>query len=150
MKTFAIAAGLLATPVLLSALAGCGEPGDDLPREPVSGKVTIEGEPLAKGSILFRPSGGGAEAGGTVEAGAFTIPRVDGPTPGKYQVSITEAVDRPEEDKLGNFSLQPKTKPSKTVIGGPLEAEVKAGTPNEFTFDFAKVDASKRSKNQAR
>ena len=74
----------------------------------------------------------------------------DGPTPGKYRVSVTEAMDRPEEDKLNNFTLQPKTKPSKMVIGGPLDAEVAAGKPNSFTFDFKKVDVSKRSKGQAR
>lgn len=134
----------------LLGLIGCEGARDDLPREPVSGKVTIAGEPLAKGSIQFRPAGGGAEAGGIVEAGAFEIPKADGPTPGKYQVTVTEAVERAEEDKLNNFSLQPKTKPAKSAIGGPLDAEVKAGTPNTFSFDFPKVDVSKRSKGQAR
>ncbi|MDG3003443.1 hypothetical protein [Paludisphaera mucosa] len=143
-------AGPMAAAGLALALAGCGETGDLLPREPVSGKVTIEGQPLAKGSILFRPAGGGTEAGGEVAEGAFEVARADGPPPGKYQVSVTEAVERPEEDKLNNFSLQPKTKPSKTVIGGPIDAEVKAGGPNAFTFDFPKVDVSKRSKGQVR
>ncbi|AMV39047.1 hypothetical protein [Planctomyces sp. SH-PL62] len=149
MTTFRIRAGALAASLLL-ATSGCDSTGDDLPREPVSGKVTIEGEPLAKGSILFRPSGGEAEAGGSVEGGAFEIPRADGPTPGKYQVTVTEAVDRPEEDKLNNFSLQPKTKPSKSVVGGPLEAEVKAGAPNTYTLDFPRVDVPKGLKGKAR
>lgn len=143
------AATLCAIALALTA-PGCDEPRDTLPREPVSGKVTIDGEPLAKGSIQFRSTGGDIEVGGSVEGGSFEIPKADGPTPGKYRVSVTEAMDRPEEDKLNNFTLQPKTKPSKMVIGGPLDAEVAAGKPNSFTFDFKKVDVSKRSKGQAR
>lgn len=132
------------------ALAGCSDSGDGLPRVAVTGKVTVEGEPLAKGAVTFRPDGAGAESSGAVEGGAFTIPSADGPTPGKYKVSVTETIERAEGDKLNNFTLQPQTKPSKTTIGGPLDAEVKAGGDNAFTFDFPRVDVSKGSKSKAR
>lgn len=131
-------------------LAGCLDSGDGLNRVAVSGKVTIEGEPLAKGAVTFRPVGEGAETTGEVEAGTFTIPAADGPTPGKYRVSANETIERPEGDKLNNFTLQPQTKPSRTTIGGPLDAEVKAEGENTYTFDFPRVDVSKGTKGKAR
>lgn len=143
-------APILAALGLSLGLAGCSDGGDGLPRVAVTGKVTVEGEPLARGAITFRPEGSGAESSGAVEGGAFTIPSADGPTPGKYKVSVTETIERAESDKLNNFTLQPQTKPSRTTIGGPLEAEVKADAENSFTLDFPRVDASKGSKSKAR
>jgi len=132
-----------------TTLGGCGEPRDTLPREPVSGKVKIEGTPLAKGSITFRSTDGSMEAGGLVNDGAFTIPRADGPVPGKYQVAITEALEGPTLEKGEQFSIQPKTKPSRTAPPGTLEAEVKAGGNEEFDFDFQR-SAGARPKGRAR
>ena len=141
---------LRAALVLASAVVGCNDAGDGLPRVAVTGKVTVAGEPLAKGAVTFRPDGAGAESTGAVENGSFTIPSADGPTPGKYKVSATESIERAESDKLNNFTLQPQTKPSKTGIGGPLDAEVKAEGENSFTFDFPRVDVTKGSKGKAR
>ena len=45
-------------------MTGCSGSGDELPREPVSGVVSIDGEPLANGTIQFAADGGGAVAGG--------------------------------------------------------------------------------------
>ena len=62
-----------AVPLLvLSALglAGCsGSSGDDLPREAVSGTVTLDGAPLPSGSISFSPDGGGRGRGGRHDHG---------------------------------------------------------------------------------
>lgn len=143
-------ASLLATLGISLGLAGCTDGGDGLPRVAVTGKVTVEGEPLAKGAVTFRPDGAGAEATGEVVDGIFTIPAIDGPTPGKYKVSATETIERAESEKLNTFTLQPQTKPSKTTIGGPLEAEVKADGENSLSLDFPRVDASKGSKSKSR
>lgn len=81
--------------VVSLAFAGCGGgSADGLDRKAVSGKVTLDGAPLAKGVISFDPadgSAGAAPAGGVIDGGTYSIAAADGPTPGKYKVSIRSA-----------------------------------------------------------
>ena len=44
----------------LFALLGCGGAEDDLPRQAISGTVTLDGKPLEAGSITFDPADPGA------------------------------------------------------------------------------------------
>ena len=44
-------------------LAGCDGGGDELQRFRVTGKVTFRGEPVPKGTVLFRPDTGQGNAG---------------------------------------------------------------------------------------
>ncbi|APW62178.1 hypothetical protein [Paludisphaera borealis] len=130
---------------LALALTGCSEARDDLPREAVSGKVKIEGAPVPKGSIQFRSADGSMEVGGVVKDGAFAIPKADGPVPGKYKVSVTEAVEGavdPSQGTAAHFSIAPASKPSTKVISGPIDAEVKAGGADAFDFEFQRLDAA--------
>lgn len=144
-------AGAALAPALVFALAlaGCNGARDDLPRESVSGKVAIEGTPVATGSISFRSPQ--MEVGGVVKDGAFTIPKADGPVPGKYQVTITEGVEgpSPKDGTAKDFSIQPKTKPSRTAPPAALEAEVKADANEPFNFDFQRA-AGSQSKGRSR
>lgn len=57
---------------LLLALAGCG--GDSIERTVVQGKVTFDGQPVAKGIILFVPEQGtvGAPVQCQIENGEFS------------------------------------------------------------------------------
>lgn len=76
--------------VVLVVVVGCttGEQ-DDLPREAVSGVVTLDGKPLPAGLIRFAPQPPGPTEGGTlVRDGAFSIDRANGLVPGHYVVSI--------------------------------------------------------------
>src|SRR3954470_20739040 len=71
------------------AAAGCGGASDGLPRESISGKVTLDGQPLATGKITFVPIGfEGPPAGAPVEGGSYSIARQEGPIPGTYSVSV--------------------------------------------------------------
>jgi hypothetical protein len=127
------------------AVCGCGEAGDDLPRQAVSGKVKIDGAPLAKGAISFRSADGATEAGGLVADGAFTIPKASGPVPGKYKVTVTEAAEGavdPSQGTAAHFSIAPKSKPSTKVVSGPIDAEVKVGGSDAFNFEFQRLDAA--------
>ena len=64
---FLAAAGLTAT--------GCAGSEDELPREPVSGTVTLDDQPLAEGTIRFIPSaGGGAGSEGEVRSRTVDSP----------------------------------------------------------------------------
>ena len=62
---------------LLVALAGCGsnEGGQN-----VSGVITLDGAPLAKGTVLFTPiAAKGDAATGNVVNGSYSIPAGEGP-----------------------------------------------------------------------
>src|SRR5262249_19581338 len=84
-------------------LGGCGD-SDELPREPVSGTVTLDGKPLASGLITFQPGGGdvATQGGGAIESGKYAIPRDQGLVPGNYRVSVTNASgpSAPQADAL--------------------------------------------------
>ena len=72
-------------------MAGCNAP-DSLPRERVSGTVTLDGKPLVSGKITFMPAdpaSGGVPAEATIADGAYEVPRDEGPVPGAYRVTIS-------------------------------------------------------------
>ena len=76
---------------VVSLLFGCG-PGNKLGREAVTGKVTLNGRPLAEGSIMFEPtSGRGAMGGGRIENGTYRLSVQGGLPPGEYVVRISAA-----------------------------------------------------------
>jgi hypothetical protein len=69
---------LLAT---LTIVAGCGEKAST-----VTGKVTYNGEPVAKGTITFTPSDGmGQVFAARIENGVYNIPNAQ---PGKRKVEV--------------------------------------------------------------
>jgi hypothetical protein len=77
-------------------LVGCGDSSNKL--LPVSGKVTVDGQPLATGSVSFRPEKGSASAkepGGEIdEDGTYSLftDGKEGAPPGRYRVLVV-AVD---------------------------------------------------------
>lgn len=127
------------------AILACGCGGDDLQRAAVSGKVTLDGKPLEKGSIQFIPRGGDSRgaAWGEVAAGAYAIPASDGAAPGSYDVSIApqvanEGAATPEQPEV------PGDPPAEAIDGpsvvytsaAPLQADVTVEGPNTFDFDL--------------
>lgn len=70
----------------LALFVGCG--GDSLGRQPLSGKVSVNGAPLEKGTINFQPIDKGIGSGARIEAGTYSIARKDGLPVGKYRVVI--------------------------------------------------------------
>jgi hypothetical protein len=74
---------------LLCAIVGCSSGG--LGAE-VSGKVTLDGEPIGPGVVIFAPSGGGENpATGAIQTdGSYFLKtsREEGLRPGKYQVAL--------------------------------------------------------------
>ncbi len=74
---------------VLSLAPGCG-PGSG-GRLAVKGTVTLDGEPVDGGVIVFLPEGGddaGRRAGGAITAGKYAIPSQKGLLPGKYRVEV--------------------------------------------------------------
>lgn len=129
--------------VIVMAVAGCGR--NPLGRLAISGKVTLNGQPLEQGTIAFEPTNRktGVASGSNIVDGSYAIPAEKGLPPGKYIVRIYSAV-------------RPKTGPSGDAPGGadgmgpavqiiPPEyntrseksVEVTSKGPNEFTFEVA-------------
>ena len=74
--------------LVLLAIAGCG--GGGIPRAAVEGQVTLDGAPIANGSIFFRPTGDtkGMTAGGAITDGRYRLSADDGPVVGTNLVEI--------------------------------------------------------------
>lgn len=132
--------------ITLSA-AGCSSESDDgLPREAVSGVVTLDGQPLAEGLIRFRPQPEGpTEGGGMIKDGSFSIERSAGLVPGTYAVYINASEKRGDKAQSGEFAepggrvgrppkeLVPARYNSKTE----LKVEIKKGGSNDaLKFDL--------------
>ena len=124
---------------------GCGS-GDGLPRQPVAGTVTLDGQPLATGAIAFRPAdpaGPGVPVGAQIDGGSFSIARAVGPTPATYHVAITS----PQEGKATakTTSAQPGDGDSPPAVDlippqyntrTTLQAEVEANKSKNFRFEL--------------
>lgn len=124
--------------------AGQGCSGDDLPRQPVSGFVTLDGHPLATGAITFCPDTledpdfpvmGAAR----IKGGYFSIPRVQGLVPGHYEVAIysrREQEKKPGSDKLSG-NVRPVVEeriPAKYNAKSHLAIEINHNAIKEITF----------------
>jgi hypothetical protein len=136
----------LATFTLLTlVVAGCGEGSDGLPREAVSGTVTLDGQPLAAGSIQMIPINpmAGQPGGAVIKDGKYSIDRAQGLVPGQYNVVISssEATGSaaPASGPPGPVvaSEQPKNLiPPEYNTRSALLLEVKTGSPNTFPFEL--------------
>lgn len=86
------------------AVIGCSGPsGPPLPKVvPVTGKVTLDGKPLANANLEFIPTAGGVEASGKTNAeGVYELAiRANKGTPqGNYKVTIEKRV-KPDGSEL--------------------------------------------------
>lgn len=120
-------AAALAVAIALSAFTGCGSEG-----RAISGEVTVDGQPVEDGAILFVPDGGGAdrsEVGASIVNGKYSVEDGRGPKPGKYKVQIRwmkktgrkyQGADGVEDEKVQ--ALPPRFNTETT-----LTAEVKGG-----------------------
>jgi len=166
--------GLIAVSVAALA-ASCGPADDGLgKRYPVSGNVTYNGNPLAKGNISFvSEDGKGVGATGTIENGSYTLStggNNDGAQAGKYKVTVTAKEDSLEKAKAdfakdnrkgidpgylpGRYVAAAETKAKSLIPLGygdvrstTLEAEVKA-EPNSINFALSDKDAPPLPKAQ--
>jgi hypothetical protein len=127
---------------LALAAAGCGGPSDGLAREPISGKVAVDGQPLANGLITFSPIDAPEPVvSGVIEGGSYTLRRSDGPIPGRHRVSIwakaptgKKVKDPDDPEKL--VDEMKDVVPGRYNLKSELSAEVQPGGTNSFDFDL--------------
>ena len=157
---------MLAVPSLL-VMTSCGGVDDGLgKRYSVSGNVTYNGNPLAKGKISFVPEEAtGVGATGIIENGSYKLStgaENDGARAGKYKVTVTAKEDSVEKAKADFAKVNKGTDPNylpgrflaraeaeaKSLIptgyGDPrstnLSAEVKEQS-NSFNFELSDTAA---------
>jgi hypothetical protein len=120
---------------------GCNDGGDELPRERVSGTVTLGGRPLTDGTIAFMPTDPGAPGTGSLASivdGAYAISRDKGLVAGPYRVTISRTVEgaKPANAQPGDGDA-PVIKeliPAKYNSKTKLQADVTKGGENLFNF----------------
>ena len=132
--------------ILSAHLAGCGDGGSDgLPREAISGTVTLDDQPLPDGVIQMLPISmkDGIAGGAIIKDGKYAIERDKGLVPGQYRVVINGGqaggAAPPPDKPPGTFKspVVPKDPiPSRYNSESTLTADVKAGSSNSFVFDL--------------
>ena len=129
------------------ALLGCSKSTGG--RYEVSGRVTLEGEPLESGLVRFVPVGGtkSPSVGGEINLGAFQISENQGPLAGDFRVEITASrgTGVMQHDKVLdiNYEEQEQYLPARYNNSTELTAQVGAGSTNEFNFDLS-LDGNNR------
>ena len=130
---------LLTSAVTFAAWAGCSSrPRDQPPLGRVSGRVTLDGQPLPGVEVNFAPMSGRSSGGITDDQGRYSLVYVgatNGAKVGKHTVFIAWPPD--ESDGAVNSAQKSRARPriparynQKTT----LSADVTAGSN---TFDFA-------------
>jgi hypothetical protein len=127
-------------------IAGCFGGGDDLPREAITGRVTLDGQPVEDGSISFVPMeavavGDAVQGGGAIKSGRFWISQEFGLIPGKYRVAINAAAHggkertKPQVPAAGQaLDVSKELIPQKYNAMSELTATVEKGGTNDFEF----------------
>jgi hypothetical protein len=126
--------------IAIGLVSGCGPHSDRLA---ITGKVTLNGEPLDGGSIQFTSLGEKKMNGGAmVNGGAYKIAQEKGLLPGKYHVEINAPdnaakpiVYRSSPDSPGVVT-QPDKVPPEYNINSKKTIEVTADGANNFDFDI--------------
>lgn len=135
-------ASVLLLVALALAVAGC-DGGSALPkRGKLEGKVTLNGKPLASGTIRFMaidPNGTNVLA--TVKDGQYSVPAAEGPTKGKYRVefSVLSAtkVRVPNDDAPGQFmEIAPETLPPRYHRNSQFTIDYDPATPQSHDFQL--------------
>jgi hypothetical protein len=130
----------------LITLSGCGKP---YKVTPVSGKVTLDGKPLAKASVTFVPMAskenlnpGPTSQGATDADGRFTL-RIDPDTPGsvvgKCRIYITTLLTDPiagDQDAGGPVKKVKDKVPEKYNQKTELVFDVPPGGTDQANFDL--------------
>lgn len=131
---------ILHTILALALSTGCGQ-SNPLGRKALTGKVTLDGQPLDQGNIEFHPlSEGGTQSGGRIVSGSYKIPSAEGAVPGNYRVSITDFVPTPPLPPgfMPGDNLPPSPKPKVPPDWNTKSqhtVEVKKEGPFKFDFD---------------
>jgi hypothetical protein len=122
--------------VLVVAWAGCAKPNE---REAVAGDISLKGQPLDQGTIMFHPlDGQDSYSGAQIDQGKYAIDKKQGLLPGKYKVQITSGdpknIAPPEELPGAPRPVFKERIPKAYSTESKQTIDVKKGGPNKFDF----------------
>ena len=119
------------------ALTGCGGSSDGTQLAAVAGKVTLDGQPLAKATVTFQPDSGAPSVGMTDSSGyyklEFSTTRSGAIADVKHTVRITTGEKGIVDDKGKTVGGTPEKVPAKYNTNTELTKDVKSG---KNTIDF--------------
>lgn len=127
---------VLLTAALAAFVVGCGGPSGP-PTGKVSGKVTLDGQPLADAGIEFLPDNGRPAAARTDKDGNYVLQysaSQAGAGLGMHTVRITTGGERPDP-ATGQFKKYPELVPPQYNVQSTLKKEIKAGE-NKIDFEL--------------
>jgi hypothetical protein len=115
----------------------------------VSGKVTLQGKPLADAQVVFQSKEGGARAAsGTTDASGnyrlTTFKKDDGAVPGSYQVTVAKASAAKLAEAQAAANSAPSNDPAmamKSMMTAPKGAK-KAAEESEVPAKYGSVKTS--------
>jgi hypothetical protein len=137
--------------MLMAAAVGCGA-GDGLNRRAVSGDVSLDGRPLARGVLLFDPISTEASTavGARIRDGRFAIPRREGPVPGRYAVRIyaSSRIQAPPIAGSSPLATRPMVDliPERYNARSTLNAEIGSRDASMFHFRLSSDASSQQSR----
>lgn len=108
----------------------------------VSGEVSLDGEPVDGGNILFLPTEGEAKRGAAeIVAGKYAIPAQQGLQPGKYRIEIRWDKPTGKQIASGDPGMMMEERvpvvPTKYNAESTLVEEIKTGE-NKLDFKLTK------------
>ncbi|WP_013628536.1 carboxypeptidase-like regulatory domain-containing protein [Rubinisphaera brasiliensis] len=126
---------------LLLPVAGCGGGSDTPDVLPVTGIITLDGDPLEGAQVEFQPQSTSENQAAvpsyatTDKSGAYTLKlgpgRVEGAMPGTHQVRITKYPPPAEDGTSGEQIL-----PAKYNSESELTVEVTSDNEDGYDFDL--------------
>lgn len=126
---------------LLLPVAGCGGGSDTPDVLPVTGIITLDGDPLEGAQVEFQPQSTSENQAAvpsyatTDKSGAYTLKlgpgRVEGAMPGTHQVRITKYLPPAEDGTSGEQIL-----PAKFNSESELTVEVTSDNQDGYDFDL--------------
>jgi hypothetical protein len=131
---FAIGTGM----ALLAVLGGCQ--GEEQVGFPVSGAITLHGQPLDHGTIQFEPlEGQETSSGAVIENGRYEIPAERGLGVGNYAVRISSGEPGTAAEDAAPGESGPLAKeriPASFNVQTDVKVQVKKDTANAFDFQI--------------
>ncbi|MDR0522392.1 MAG: carboxypeptidase-like regulatory domain-containing protein [Planctomycetaceae bacterium] len=122
--------------VTITIISGCGNPQGRLL---VSGTVTLDGEPIADGTISFEPVGEQpikVRSGTVIRNGKYTVPGTSGLVPGEYLVSISAQHDTGRMIQVEGETVREIIDSIPPEYGSDSKQRITVTKTGKQTFDF--------------
>ena len=123
--------------VVALVFTGCGSGGPEIAH--VSGRVTMDGKPLANATVVFIPENGRPAGARTDADGKYVLNFTEGrrgAIPGKNTIRITTLRDADKDPNGKSIPGSPETIPAKYNAASTLEFAVEPGKRNVANFDL--------------